>query len=49
LDVRAHDLDVKNYLEERMSRSDRIKKFVEKDSTLDDAIQHAILAKAKGM
>jgi hypothetical protein len=49
LEVRAHHLDIKNYLEERMSRSDRIKKFVEKDSTLHGAIIHAILEKAKGI
>src|SRR5436190_22738138 len=49
LDVRADDLDIKNYLDERMSRSDRIKKFAERDSTLYDAIKHGILEKAKGM
>jgi hypothetical protein len=49
LDVRANDLDIIKYLEERMSMSDRIKKFAEKDSTLLDTIKHAILEKAKGM
>ena len=49
LDVRADDLDIKNYLEERMSSSDRIKKFAEKDSTLYGAIKHTIIEKAKGM
>jgi hypothetical protein len=49
LGVRADDLDIKNNLEEHMSRSDRIKKFAEKDSNLYDAIKHAILEKAKGM
>jgi hypothetical protein len=49
LDLQANDLDIRKYLEERMSRSDRIKEFVKKDSTLYDAIKHAILEKAKGM
>jgi hypothetical protein len=49
LDVRANDLDIRKYLEERMSRSDRIKKFAKMDSTLYDAIEHTILEKAKGM
>ena len=49
LDVRADDLDIKKYIEERMSRSDRIKKLAEKDPTLYDAIKQAILEKAKGM
>lgn len=49
LDVRANDLDIKNYLEERMLGSNRIKKLVGKDSTLYDAIKYAILEKAKGM
>lgn len=49
LDVRADELDIKNYLKDRMSRSDRIKKFAEKDSTLYGDIEHAILGKAKGM
>jgi hypothetical protein len=49
LDVRADDLDIKHYIEDRMSRSDRIKKFAKKDPTLYDAIKHTILEKAKGM
>jgi hypothetical protein len=49
LDVRADDSDIKKYLEERMSRSNRIKRFAEKDATLCDVIQHTILGKAKGM
>jgi hypothetical protein len=49
LDVRADDSDIKKYLEERMSRSGRIKKFAEKDATLCDVIKHTILGKAKGM
>lgn len=49
LDVRANDLDIMNYLEDRIARSDRIKKFAERDSTLYDAIKNAIFEKAKGM
>jgi hypothetical protein len=49
LDVRANDLDIKNYLEDRMSRSDRIKKFAEKDPNLYNSIKNTILEKAKGM
>jgi hypothetical protein len=49
LDVRANDLDIKNYLEDRMSRSDRLKKFAEKDLNLYDSIKNTIFEKAKGM
>lgn len=49
LDVRAGELDIENYLDDRMSRSDRLKKVTEKDSTLYDAIKQAVLEKAKGM
>jgi len=49
LDVRANDLDIMNYLEDRISRSDRIKEFAKTDSTLYDAIKYAILEKANGM
>jgi hypothetical protein len=49
LDVRADDLDIMNYLEDCIVRSNRIKKFAETDSTLYDAIKNAIIKKAKGM
>ena len=49
LDVRADDSDIIKYLEDRMSRSDRMRKFTEKDATLCDLIKHTILEKAKGM
>ena len=49
LDVKADDLDIRNYLDDRMSRSDRIRKFAEKDPTLFDTIKHTVLGKAKGM
>ena len=49
LDVRADDLDIMNYLEDCIARSDRIKKFAKTDSTLYDAIKNTIFEKAKGM
>ena len=49
LNVRADDLDIKNYLEDRMSRSDRLKKFAKKDLNLYNSIINTILEKAKGM
>jgi hypothetical protein len=49
LDVRANDSDIIKYLEDRISRSDRMKKFAEKDATLCDVIKHTILERARGM
>lgn len=49
IDVRARDLDIEGYLEERISKLDRIKRFAQKDSSLVDSIKKNILGKAKGM
>ena len=49
LDVWAHDLDIREYLQERMSKSTRLQRLIEKDPTLNSAIKIAILAKANGM
>lgn len=49
IDVVARDLDIERYLEERISKSNRIKRFTQKDSTLIDSIKKTILGKANGM
>jgi hypothetical protein len=48
LDVWAHDLDIREYLEERI-KSTRLQRLIKKDPTLNNAIKTTILAKANGM
>jgi hypothetical protein len=49
LDVRADDSDIIKYIEDRISRSNQIKTFADKDTTLCEVIKNTILEKAKGM
>jgi hypothetical protein len=49
LEIRARGEDITRYLEERVSRSTQIQRFVEKDANLRGAIVGAILNKASGM
>lgn len=49
IDVRARDSDIEGFLEERISKLDRIKRFAQKDPYLVDSIKKTILGRAKGM
>jgi hypothetical protein len=49
LDIKAKDKDMNRYLEERLAKSDRIKKFAVKDPGLVKTIKDTILTKANGM
>lgn len=49
LQVLAHDTDVRTYLEQRIARTPRLKRHVDKDPTLREGITNTIIEKSKGM
>lgn len=49
LKIHAHDSDVRRYLEQRIVRTPRLRRHVEKDPALQRNIINAIIEKSKGM
>lgn len=49
LEVLARDTDVRTYLEQRIARTPRLKRHVDKDPTLREAITNTIIERSKGM
>jgi hypothetical protein len=49
LDIRAHDNDVRRYVEKRISREDRLSRHVKADPSLQDDIINKVVDSAKGM
>ena len=49
LDIKADVLDIRQYLEERMTKSKVLQAYMEKDENLHDGIISGIINKAKGM
>jgi len=49
LDIRAHDDDVRRYVEKRIFREDRLARHVKADPSLQDDIVNKVVDSAKGM
>ena len=49
LEVKAIDADIKNYIEERIAKTDRLKRLIEGDTALQDMISRRIRDNVKGM
>ena len=49
LEIHAHDSDVRRYLEQRIVRTPRLRRRVEKDPALQGDIINTIIEKSKGM
>lgn len=49
LEIQANDEDIRNYIKERISSSDRLSMYVKKDSRLHEFIIDTVTKNAKGM
>lgn len=49
LDIRAHDNDVRRYVENRILREDRLARHVKADPSLQDDITNKVVDSTKGM
>lgn len=49
LEIQASDEDIRNYIEERISSSDRLSMYVKKDSSLQKVMIDTVTKNAQGM